>query len=121
MTDPTVDSQIIQLKDSGANVFFNIADAEVRGAGDPQGGRPRLEAGALPQQRLGLGRRGDEAGRLRQRARASSPRAYLKDPTDKQWDNDADMKDWKAWMDKYMPSANMADAQPRLRLRGVVT
>ena len=25
MTDPTVDIQIIQLKDSGANVFFNIA------------------------------------------------------------------------------------------------
>ena len=25
MTDPTVDSQVIQLKDSGANVFFNIA------------------------------------------------------------------------------------------------
>ena len=25
VTDPTVDSQIIQLKDSGANVFFNIA------------------------------------------------------------------------------------------------
>ena len=25
VTDPTVDSQIIQLKDSGANVFFNVA------------------------------------------------------------------------------------------------
>ena len=25
VTDPTVDSQIIQLKDSGANVFFNIS------------------------------------------------------------------------------------------------
>ena len=25
VTDPTVDSQVIQLKDSGANVFFNIA------------------------------------------------------------------------------------------------
>ncbi len=25
VTDPTVDSQVIQLKDSGANVFFNIS------------------------------------------------------------------------------------------------
>ena len=66
-TDPTVDSQIIQLKDSGANVFFNIDDAQGRGAGHPQGGRHRLEAGALPEQRLGLGRRGHEARRLRQR------------------------------------------------------
>ena len=33
VTDPTVDSQIIQLKDSGANVFFNISTPEVRRAG----------------------------------------------------------------------------------------
>ena len=25
VTDPTVDSQVIQMKDSGANVFFNIS------------------------------------------------------------------------------------------------
>ena len=50
-------------------------DAEVRRAGDPQGRRHRLEAGAVPQQRLGLGRVGDEAGRLRERARASSRRS----------------------------------------------
>ena len=56
VTDPTVDSQVIQLKDSGANVFFNISTPEVRRAGDPQGGRHRLEAGAVPQQRVGLGR-----------------------------------------------------------------
>ena len=28
---------------------------------------------------------------------------YLMDPTDKQWDDNADMKVWRAWMDKYMP------------------
>src|SRR5215470_2260851 len=38
-TDPTVDSQVIQLKDSGANVFFNIAIPKfaaqaIRKAGD---------------------------------------------------------------------------------------
>ncbi len=65
-TDPTVDSQIIQLKDSGANVFFNVAGPEGRRPGHPQGSRHRLEAGALPQQRVGLSRRGDEAGGLRQ-------------------------------------------------------
>ena len=36
--------------------------------------------------------------------------AYLKDPTDKQWDDDAEMKTWRAWMDKYMPGANLGDA-----------
>ena len=48
--------------------------AEVRGAGDQEGRRDRLEAGALPQQRVGLGRLGHEAGRLRERRRASSRR-----------------------------------------------
>ena len=56
VTDPTVDSQIIQLKDSGANVFFNIATPKFAAQAHPQGGRHRLEAGAVPQQRVGLGR-----------------------------------------------------------------
>jgi branched-chain amino acid transport system substrate-binding protein len=31
VTDPTVDSQIIQLKNSGANVFFNITTPKFAG------------------------------------------------------------------------------------------
>ena len=46
--------------------------------------------------------------------------AYLKDPTDKQWDDDADMKTWRAWMDKYMPRRQQGRRQLRLRLCGVV-
>jgi branched-chain amino acid transport system substrate-binding protein len=36
--------------------------------------------------------------------------AYLKDPTDKQWENAEDMKAWRAWMAKNMPNANPDDA-----------
>jgi branched-chain amino acid transport system substrate-binding protein len=36
--------------------------------------------------------------------------AYLKDATDKQWANDADFKEWEAWMKKYLPDANPADS-----------
>ena len=36
--------------------------------------------------------------------------AYIMDATDKQWDDNAEMKAWRAWMDKNMPSANKADA-----------
>ena len=50
-TDPTVNSQIVSLKASGADVFFNVDDAEIRRAGDHEGGRDRLEAAAPPQQR----------------------------------------------------------------------
>ena len=42
--------------------------AEIRGAGDQEDGRDRLEAAALPQQRLGLDRQRDQAGRLRELA-----------------------------------------------------
>src|SRR4030095_17107145 len=38
------------------------------------------------------------------------PLAYLKDPTDKQWDDNADMKAWKEWMTKYNAGASLADA-----------
>ena len=36
--------------------------------------------------------------------------AYLKDPTDPQWANAPDFVEWKAWMAKYNPQGNMADA-----------
>ena len=36
--------------------------------------------------------------------------AYLKDPTDPQWDNAPDIKNVAACMAKYMPQANQADA-----------
>jgi hypothetical protein len=35
---------------------------------------------------------------------------YLKDPTDPQWKNDQGFKDWVAFMDKYYPEGNKADA-----------
>jgi branched-chain amino acid transport system substrate-binding protein len=35
---------------------------------------------------------------------------YLKDPTDPQWKNDAGMKAWNEFLDKYYPEANRADA-----------
>ena len=36
--------------------------------------------------------------------------AYAKDGTDTQWNNDAGMKRWSAFLDKYMPDANRADS-----------
>ena len=36
--------------------------------------------------------------------------AYLKDPTDPQWKDDAGMKAFNAFLDKYYPEANRIDA-----------
>ena len=35
---------------------------------------------------------------------------YLMDPTDRQWDGNADMKTWRAFMAKYIPDGDLKDA-----------
>ncbi len=109
VTDPTVDSQVIQLKDSGATVFFNVSTPKFAA----QAIRKAADIGWKPTQYLNnvsasvasvIKPAGYEA------SQGILTAAYLKDPTDKQWDDSADMKTWRAWMDKNMPGANQADA-----------
>ena len=35
--------------------------------------------------------------------------AYLKDPANKVWENDAEMKIWRSWMSNYLPNADKTD------------
>ena len=109
VTDPTVDSQIIQLKDSGANVFFNIATPKAAA----QAIRKAADIGWKPAQYLNnvsasVGSVMKPAGF--ENSQGIITAQYLMDPTDKQWDSTDDMKAWVVWMDKWMPGANKADA-----------
>jgi len=109
VTDPTVDSQIIQLKDSGANVFFNItapkqAAQAIRKAADI-GWKP---AHYLVNVSVSVAAVMKPAGFDNSQGIITA--SYLKDATDHQWDNDEEMKTWSAWMDKNMQGANKADA-----------
>ena len=108
-TDPTVDSQIIQLKDSGANVFFNVAGPKAAA----QGIRKSADLDWKPAHYLNnvsasVAAVMKPAGY--ENAQGIITAAYLMDATDKQWDDNDEMKAWRAWMDKNMPSANKADA-----------
>ena len=107
-TDPTVDSQVIQLKDSGANVFFNIAIPKFAA----QAIRKAADLGWKPVHYLN-NVSSSVASTLKPAGLENSQgiitALYLMDPTDKQWDNNADMKAWSTWMDKWMPGANKAD------------
>ena len=107
-TDPTVDSQVIQLKDSGANVFFNISIPKFAA----QSMRKAAEIGWRPAQYLNnvsaqVTTTMKPAGF--ENVQGVITAAWLKDPTDKQWDSDAEMKTWREWMAKYNPSGNVGD------------
>jgi branched-chain amino acid transport system substrate-binding protein len=107
--DPTVDSQIIQLKSSGANVFFNIAAPKFAA----QAIRKAHEIGWKPTQYLANVSASVESVLIPAGLEASQgiiTAAYLKDPTDKQWQTAPDFKVWKAWMEKYNPNASLIDS-----------
>ena len=71
-SEPTVDSQVVTLQGSGADVSPHRRDAEIRRPGDPQILRPRLERGSLYHQRVGVDRDHPQARRPREIQRASS-------------------------------------------------
>ena len=109
VTDPTVDSQVIQLKDSGANIFMNFAGPKA-GA---QAIRKAVDIDWKPVQYLtnvsvSVAAVMKPAGF--ENAQGIMTASYLMDATDKQWDTNEEMKTWRAWMDKNMPGANKADA-----------
>ena len=109
VTDPTVESQIIQLKDSGANVFFNIstpkfAAQSMRKAGDI-GWKPVIYLNNVSSSVASAMK---PAGF--ENVQGVMTAQYLMDPTDKQWDSHPDMKLWVDWMKKSNPGASLQDA-----------
>ena len=105
---PTIDSHIVKLKSSGADVFVNITTPKFAA----QAIKKNAEIGWKPVHFLNnvsasVGSVMKPAGFENGQDIISS--AYLKDPTDAQWKNDAGMKAWNEFLDKYYPEANRAD------------
>ena len=108
VTDPTVDSQVIQMKESGANVFFNISIPKFAA----QSMRKAADIGWRPVQYLNnvsaqVTTTMKPAGF--ENVQGVTTAAWLKDPTDHQWDVDEEMKTWRDWMAKYNPNGNLGD------------
>jgi branched-chain amino acid transport system substrate-binding protein len=108
VTDPTVDSQIVNLKNSGANVFFNITTPKfavqaIKKAHDI-GWKPLH---LLNQVSASVGVVMKPAGAEASKDVISTQ--YLKDPTDPEWANDPAMKKWREFMKKYYPEGNTQD------------
>jgi branched-chain amino acid transport system substrate-binding protein len=109
VTDPTVESQVIQLKDTGANVFFNIATPKfaaqaMRKAGDI-GWKATIYLNNVSSSVASVMK---PAGF--DNVQGVMTAQYLMDPTDKQWADHPDMKLWSDWMKKSNAGASLDDA-----------
>jgi branched-chain amino acid transport system substrate-binding protein len=108
VTDPTIDSQIINLKNSGANVFFNVtipkfAVQAIRKAHDI-GWKPTHFLNNVSSSYASvLKPAGVEA------SRGLITALYTKVVTDPQWKNDKGFQDWVAFMKKYYPEGSLED------------
>ncbi len=108
-TDPTIDSQIVRLKSSGANVLFMHAI-------------PKQAAQAIKK----IGEIGWKPDIFFLAATSTSIASVIKpagfehaqgiissytnkDPNDPQWKDDKDVQDWFAFMKAYMPDGNTQD------------
>ncbi|HYM31324.1 MAG TPA: ABC transporter substrate-binding protein [Candidatus Cybelea sp.] len=108
-TDPTIDSQIITLQGTGANVFFNVTIPKFAA----QAIRKTYDIGWKPTHMMtnvsaSVGSVLVPAG-LEKAIGIISTR-YLKDPTDPAFANDKGMIEWQAFMKKYYPEGDLKDA-----------
>jgi branched-chain amino acid transport system substrate-binding protein len=107
-TDPTIDSQITTLQGSGADVLVaaaapKFAAQAIRKVHD-LGWKPMF---IMTNVSISVGSVITPAGP--ENAIGLITTNWLKDPTDHQWDNDAGMQDWRAFMAKNMPGADLTD------------
>lgn len=107
-TEPTIDSQIVKLKASGADVLVIAATPKFAA----QAIRKTFEINWRPMTFLSnvavwistvMQPAGLEAGT------GILSTAYVKDPDDPAWADDPAMKIWRAFMSKYMPDADQHD------------
>jgi branched-chain amino acid transport system substrate-binding protein len=109
VSEPTIDSQIVKLRASGADVLMTF-------------GVPKFAAQAIRKVAelewkplhivnnvsASVGAVLKPAGLENSRGVVTT--AYLKDPTDKAWQDDPAMKQWHAFLDRYYPDADRTNA-----------
>jgi branched-chain amino acid transport system substrate-binding protein len=107
-TDPTIDSQITSLQDAGANVLLvaaipKFAAQAIRKVHDLDW-KPLFFMSFVS---ASIGAVINPAGPENAIGMISS--GYVKDPNDPTWKNDAGMNEWRDFMAKYMPGADITD------------
>jgi branched-chain amino acid transport system substrate-binding protein len=111
VSDPTADSQIITLKASVADIFYDVTSPKFAA----QAIRKVAEIGWKPVHLLNgpsrwVGAVLKPAGL--DNAKGILTAAFAKDPSDPDWKDDAGYKEWLAFMDKYYPDGDKASTFP---------
>jgi branched-chain amino acid transport system substrate-binding protein len=107
-SDPTVDSQILTLQASGADIFIDIATPKFAA----QAIRKVYDIGWKPVHLLSYISASYSA--VMQPAGVDKgigviSTVFFKDPTDPEFNDDAEVKTWAAFMDKYYPEGSKGD------------
>jgi branched-chain amino acid transport system substrate-binding protein len=105
VTDPAVDSQILNIKASGADIFFNVATPKFAA----QATKKSAELGwkpihLVPSVSASVGAVLKPAGSDNSKGLLTD--GYVKDPTDPTWKDDLALKEWSAFMDRHYPDGD---------------
>ncbi len=108
-SEPTVDSQVVTLQGSGADIFIiaatpKFAAQAIRKSYDLGWNAVRYLSNVSPSIATVLKPAGLE------KSKGLITAYYGKDPTDAKWKDDAGMMEWKAFCDKYMSQTEFLDA-----------
>ena len=107
-TEPSIDSHIVKLKGTGADVLVNISTPKfaaqtIKKMAELQWKPIHL----MTDVSISIGAVMQPAGLDASEGVLSA--GYLKDASDPQWKDDEGMKKFMAFIDKYMPGANISD------------
>lgn len=108
VTDPTVDAQVVAMKEAGANVFLNVTTPKFAA----QAIRKACEIGWQPLHFLNnvsssVGATLKPAGLDCSKGLITAQ--WQKDPTDPQWKDTDGYKEWAAFMDSEIPDGDKSD------------
>jgi branched-chain amino acid transport system substrate-binding protein len=108
VSDPTVDSQIVKLKSSGADIFVSVAAPKAAA----QAIRKVAELGWKPT--YFISNTATSVATVLKPAGLDNAKGiistvYLKDPSDPTWKDDPATQAWLAYMAKYLPGADTGD------------
>jgi branched-chain amino acid transport system substrate-binding protein len=108
-SSPTVDSQVVQIKSANPDIFVNISTPKFAAQAIKKLGELKwTPIHFLTNVSVSVGSVMKPAGYENGQGVLSA--AYLKDPKDPQWKDDAGLNEWRVFMTKWYPEGDQEDA-----------